>query len=399
MRPTNTGPGPSCNSKIGDLGGAMLNNLPNAVAGRIRSGWTLSKRFLLCPVWRATARVSKATAIAVLATVAWIVVANSVFSTPRDFTGYRTLDPKAPTCQQAWSSRSTLLYDVEKKAANMRPPDTRGRSTAEPHNFELELSADRDVRQALKCSIQTHEVPQSGTDGQVSKPLRYHLAFLEFTEAGEPYILKKAPSRCAGSGASENTCRSPDNVISQLDVLREHLHARRSNYVIAFIHGWRHTAAIGDDNVAGLRLHAAYVASFLAQRCRNGVEEYCDAEVTAIFIGWRGARVDELKLKTVFGDGLGTFLGTVATVPTLFDRKPVSEAIGPSVVSALTTIGADLQAYDNQQTHKVNHLITIGHSLGGNLLAHALRNDFVWRVLHHVGVAPPVGSGATTAWG
>jgi hypothetical protein len=118
-------------------------------------------------------------------------------------------------------------------------------------------------------------------------------------------------------------------------VLRQHLKTG-SNYVVVFAHGWRHDASIGDLNVADLRLYAAHAARFLAERCETeGL--YCDTRVTAIYIGWRGARVNERFWEKYLGP-VGSYLASGAAVTTLFDRKPVSEQVAPSAISALRAI-------------------------------------------------------------
>jgi hypothetical protein len=111
--------------------------------------------------------------------------------------------------------------------------------------------------------------------------------------------------------------------------------------------------------------------------------------LTAIYIGWRGARTDETWLHREFGV-LGDWMGAFFAVATLFDRKPVSEAIAPSVLDALRDIeyklriGRPIPDIDYVPNNK-NRMIVFGHSLGGNLLITALRDDLVKRVLEHVG--------------
>ena len=61
----------------------------------------------------------------------------------------------------------------------------------------------------------------------------------------------------------------------------------------------------------------------------------CATKVTAIYVGWRGARVDERWLKQTFGERFGGALASLSAGSTLFDRKPVAETIAPSAVSAL----------------------------------------------------------------
>ena len=186
----------------------------------------------------------------------------------------------------------------------------------------------------MRCAIQSHAIPVDGSGSQ----LTYHLAFLEFDQNGQPYALEALP----GDEVSD------PSIVSQLDALRSHLASHKGkNYVIAFVHGWRHNAAIGDENIAGLRTHAAHVASFLAQRCARE-HRYCGTEVTAVYVGWRGARVNERLILATFGYQLGSTLAAAAALPTLFDRKPVSEAIAPSVISALSQISGDLRSYNQE---------------------------------------------------
>ncbi len=170
-------------------------------------------------------------------------------------------------------------------------------------------------------------------------------------------------------------------VITQLDTLRQHFSAG-THYVIAFVHGWRHDARIGDGNVADLRLYAAHAARFLRQRCPTEPTA-CAAKVTAIYVGWRGARVDERGLRERFGRTVGGFFGEVSAAATLFDRKPVSEAIAPAAVSALRTIESALAQPGPDGADRHGKLIVAGHSLGGNMLATGLKDDLLKAVRRH----------------
>ena len=185
--------------------------------------------------------------------------------------------------------------------------------------------------------------------------------------------------------SSEYGGRAP---LSQLDILINHL-SMGSNYVIVFAHGWRHNADIGDSSVADLRLYAAHVARFLRERCSRGEgQRYCDMKVTAIFVGWRGARVDEAGLKRVLGEHVGGFSGEFASGATLFDRKPVSEQVAPAAISAIRTLERVLFPRDESGKRKPeldrNRMIVFGHSLGGNLFATGLKDDLIKLVDQHV---------------
>ena len=187
--------------------------------------------------------------------------------------------------------------------------------------------------------------------------------------------------------------------ITQLDVLRHHLMNIPSNYVIVFAHGWRHDASIGDGNVADLRHYAAHVVRFLEERCETeGL--YCGTKVTAVYIGWRGARVNEAGLRRYFGQSIGGSLGAFAAGATLFDRKPVSEQVAPGAISALRVLEKEAlwpnASADNPTPGApVNKMIVFGHSLGGNLFATGLQDDLVKLVRRHKSaelLPPPLGN-------
>ena len=110
--------------------------------------------------------------------------------------------------------------------------------------------------------------------------------------------------------------------------------------------------------------------------------------MTAIFVGWRGARTDETWLRQKFG-AIGEWFGEFSALLTLFDRKPVSEAIAPSVLAGLRAIESklglsrEIPTPDFIPRDNSNKMLVFGHSLGGNLLITALRDDLVKKVELH----------------
>jgi hypothetical protein len=253
-----------------------------------------------------------------------------------------------------------------------------------------ELSAVRQIihndpkqKDAFTCMLQLHAmrpgfVPENPDRTAGNPSLGYYLSFLEFEENGNP----------AQTGLDRNPLAR-----SQIDVLLEHLDrqkkAGRQNFVFAFIHGWRHDAGIGDENVKNVRLMAAHLASFLEQRCKNkDYARYCGVTVTAVYIGWRGARIDEGRLDRLLG---GHFTGATSAINdalasmTLFDRKPVSERIAPSVISALQAIDHRIRRKDDHSNwFEQPRLIVVGHSLGGNLLATGVKDSMIGIVGRHL---------------
>jgi hypothetical protein len=247
-----------------------------------------------------------------------------------------------------------------------------------------------DLSRGFACMIQEHAIPiKQPEQWHHTKELKYFLAFLEFTESGNPIEYTVQDKEIKGN--------------TQLEALLAHLRTidrkGKKNFVISFIHGWRNDASIGNNDVRILRLFAAYTASFLGERCENAkalkdqakrkAEEakFCDYEVTAVFLGWRGARSAEEWLGPTFG-ALGKsfdfYFGQVPAYLTLFDRKPISERIGPTAINALRQIDRVIYGrYEGLKARPENRMITFGHSLGGNMIASALRGEFVERVKLH----------------
>jgi hypothetical protein len=341
--------------------------------------------------WRsylALFRLLAASLFAILLVVLTMFFINYVvLSTPKD-RAYRNLDPASPVCAQGLAKGWTILADLGRSSHRMIPDDD---GWVDPTDDEAAaLAADPAWQTSLRCSLQRHVIP-SAVAGH--KAIDFSLGFLEFREDGEPYALLRnerdgdhvmtSAMLQQAMAPALTTHVPPKPVITQLNALQQHL-ATGSNYVIVFVHGWRHDARIGDQNVADLRLYAAHAARFLAQRCESE-HLYCDTKVTAIYVGWRGARVDEFGLKQKFGETIGGFVGSLSTGATLFDRKPVSEQVAPAAISALRSIQAVLapKSSDKPGAERNNRMLVIGHSLGGNMLATGLGDEVVKRVKQH----------------
>jgi hypothetical protein len=311
-----------------------------------------------------------------------------VLSTPKDL-AYRNFHTALPLCKQGLNDGWTILAEVDPKKA--KHESTSGDDWVDSSNDELfAIAKDPIWAKRLRCSLQRHVIPAIGEAGAtVKKPIEYYLGFLEYQENGDPYSLVQDGAKGDEPISTDFLekiipAKNAKPTIDQLDVLRRHL-ATGSNYVIAFVHGWRHDASIGDQNVADLRHYAAHAARFLAERCESE-KIYCDTRVTAIYIGWRGARVNENAMKNKFGV-IGEYLGEIAAGATLFDRKPVSEQVAPGAISALRTIESVLSARNSNGSVNpnapVNKMVIFGHSLGGNLLMTGLKDDLIKLVHRH----------------
>ncbi len=289
-----------------------------------------------------------------------------------------------------------------------------------------------DWEMRLRCSIQTHAIPgyqlRQGSAFAATASLAYDLAFLEFQENGDPYVLcderEYENDECDGANFHPTPGRK-ERHRSQLQALLDRLGKNgERNFVVVFVHGWRNTADIGNGNVADLRIYAAHAARYVLDRCLWGDARFCGMKVTAIFVGWRGARTDEARLgkwgsvvarpfcgkERCWINAFFEQWGFLGALPTLFDRKPVSETIAPSVVSALRAVesqiglqgafsqvdlapcefkpsgkdplGCSTQGDNNSGPQ--SRMIVFGHSLGGNVLASGLRDTTVKEVERHI---------------
>lgn len=323
-----------------------------------------------------------------------------VLSTPKN-RAYRDIDPSVGFCKQGLDKGWTILADVGREDLGKSMVANDG-GWADPTDDETAVIAKHpEWRERLECALQHHVIPATKT---ANKAVDYYLGFLEFNENGQPYALVSANAGSTNveidsamlQHAMESEMHKPGMtmakvrpVLSQLDALKKHL-STGSNFVLVFIHGWRHDAQIGDTNVADVRLYAANVARFVRQRC-PAEPSFCDMKVTAVYVGWRGARVDEQGLKADFGKAIGGTLGALSAGATLFDRKPVSEAVAPGAISAIRSIEGVLDP-PGGTGDRVNKMIVVGHSLGGNMLATGLKDDLIKSVRRHKPgeILPPV---------
>lgn len=322
-------------------------------------------------VWRTLKFVGGALALVALG----MLFGNWIFHSSRGIP-YRALSESASTCQEGADQGWDILASTENgQVANDE------QSAIEKKGSQWQTK--------FACVIQHHVISGYVEPDGTTRKLEYRLAFLEFHEDGKPYALRE-PCTSQNSQGCADEGYGPVKIIarSQLGAVLDMLSSAGPHYVMIFVHGWRHDASIGNANLAHFRYYAAHAARFLEDRVLLDPNTQ-KPQLTAIYIGWRGARTDETWLHRQFGV-LGDWIGAFSAVATLFDRKPVSEAIAPSVLTALRDIESrlgiagsipDVDYVPNNR----NRMIVIGHSLGGNLLITALRDDLVKRVGEHVG--------------
>lgn len=213
-----------------------------------------------------------------------------------------------------------------------------------------------------RCFIQRHEMPFTANENGLSPwaqeailagrtigdPDRYDLAFNEMADANRLQLD------------------------TQLDRLMSHLardrSAGRQSYVVAYVHGWRHDAAIRDGDLQKFRRLLGYSRAALNSRCiKRG--QYCDARLTGVFVSWRGRSFAEPPLKI---DGsMSPFI--VGALPTFWDRRDTSTRLG-NERGQEAILGHVLDRIENGLRLGAGNpgkdkMLVFGHSLGGNMLA------------------------------
>ncbi|HWL05187.1 MAG TPA: hypothetical protein VNQ99_09665, partial [Xanthobacteraceae bacterium] len=130
--------------------------------------------------------------------------------------------------------------------------------------------------------------------------------------------------------------------------------------------------AVGDSDVRKLRTLVAYSRSFLNTRCVE-YGRYCDANVTGVFVGWRGRNIQAVSGSDLLSTGLLAL--------SFWDRKRESERLKSEVLLKLKTISKSLKPRPGDFSS--NKMIVLGHSLGGNMLAYALRDQIKNKLEKH----------------
>lgn len=197
----------------------------------------------------------------------------------------------------------------------------------------------------------------SGDGGDVAGgrhvcPNTWSIAFIEFNAKG--------------------TLKEPE---IQLEPLKSHLSVHSRNFVVFWVHGWRHGADRYDEDVGDFRKLLSYSKSFLNYRCGED-HTYCDTAVTGIYVAWPG---NSAWFDPPCADRWYCGLIDFWVALTLPGRKSVSEQIAEPVVKIIREISATAKSADPEHSR----VLVVGHSLGGNLLISNLGRRYVEQVRAH----------------
>lgn len=189
---------------------------------------------------------------------------------------------------------------------------------------------------ALECSVQSYNV---------GHPISYDLAFVEMLDSGDMSV--------------ESLQRA--DLHAYLDA-RLRLNEPMSIYV--FVHGWRHNAAKGNEDVA--RFHT--ILSLMKSYWRQAGQP--NRKVLGVYVGWRGSAVVE--------PGWGEAVDAIIAALSFPGRKSQSDQNAQRLQALLVDIESRIGAFSS--TVKDHQLVVIGHSLGGNMVLRATRPALIDRL-------------------
>jgi len=137
--------------------------------------------------------------------------------------------------------------------------------------------------------------------------------------------------------------------------------------IVAFVHGWHHSAEPTDDNLHNFKYRVLKKINTL-EADNSKAENRPKRKIVGVYLGWRGDSISIDYLNYL----------------TFWDRKNTAESIGRR--GGVTEVLLELEQIRNTSNNKgVNRLITIGHSFGGLIVYSALSHIFMERFLS----APP----------
>ncbi|MDB6117168.1 MAG: esterase [Verrucomicrobiaceae bacterium] len=136
---------------------------------------------------------------------------------------------------------------------------------------------------------------------------------------------------------------------SQAEEAEKMIKAMRRPILITYVHGWRHDARPGDNDLKNFQ-------HFLAELNKGLPNRVC-----GVYIGWRGASVNEAGLAGLFSEPAAIF--------SFWGRKKITDQMaGVSMSSTLWNLGETARTKGNGP----GHCILIGHSFGGRIVEHTL---------------------------
>jgi len=193
---------------------------------------------------------------------------------------------------------------------------------------------------------ETHALQQLPT----ANGSHYLLGFIEFDDQGQLWDRKQM-SEVIGKLAGEA--------------------GTKELLTVAFVHGWKHSAAPGDGNIETFRQVLAQLSDSEAQIARlTGAPP---RQVAGVYLGWRGGSVTVPLLEEL----------------TFWDRKNTAQKVGhggvTEVLSRLELIKQDKESTEPGRSR--TRLVVVGHSFGGAVVNTALAQVLETRFVQTTGPA------------
>lgn len=173
------------------------------------------------------------------------------------------------------------------------------------------------------CTLSAIEDRQGSAD----EATRYMLGFIEFDDQGQLFDRQQL---WAVMQKVEQTAADNDFI------------------AVVFIHGWKHNAMSGDENIDEFR--RALVRLSQAEHALSQQRGLKPRSIIGIYMGWRGLSLSWPVLKEL----------------TFWDRKSTAHKVGHGgVTETLNRLDVIRQVNDLRHPDKRSRLIVVGHSFGG----------------------------------
>jgi pimeloyl-ACP methyl ester carboxylesterase len=180
----------------------------------------------------------------------------------------------------------------------------------------------------------------------------YLIGFIEFDDQGQVFKRKQMDA--------------------VLNTLNEQA-ASQDLLMVVFVHGWKHSAAPGDENIGTFREGLERLSELESRiSSETGAQE---RKVVGIYLGWRGGSITLPGVKEL----------------TFWDRKNTAHKVGhggvTEVVSRLELVRKTKDAMEGEQGRSRTRLVVIGHSFGGAVVYSALSQILMTGFVDTVGPA------------
>jgi len=196
------------------------------------------------------------------------------------------------------------------------------------------------TEECLQHTFQVFQSPEANDE-------KYHLGFVEFDDQGQLWDRRQFRE-----------------VIGQVNTLA----ADQDLLMVVFVHGWKHSAKAGDDNIASFRKSLRRLSAM--ESAISARTDTPSREVVGIYLGWRGDSVSLPGLREL----------------TFWDRKNTAHKVGrggaTELLSSLELVQKTkrAQALADGKPDRTRFVV-VGHSFGGALVFSAMseimENGFV----------------------